>query len=241
MQDVTMHSIQRGSEPGPWLLSHSANDTILQLACWLAPAKTHWEWQGANDKVGQCCMSCSLVNINHLVFSMPAYVPSSAKRNCLVESKTEEDSGHRCVSLFPSMSENQDCKKNKKKKNRVTKTLIVHNLYLMSSFETKWPVCNVLSLMTQLVFHARGDSNDTLNTHSNKKCVEILRGWLRNWLNMQLKGDSNLVRLLYFPVLSLFFITALFITSLPVPSESICGQSLGKENASIWFLRLYNL
>lgn len=131
--------------------------------------------------------------------------------------------------------------KKQKKKNRVTKTLIVHNLYLMSSFETKWPVCNVLSLMTQLVFHARGDSNDTLNTHSNKKCVEILRGWLRNWLNMQLKGDSNLVRLLYFPVLSLFFITALFITSLPVPSESICGQSLGKENASIWFLRLYNL
>lgn len=106
--------------------------------------------------------------------------------------------------------------------------------------------------MAQLAFHARGDLNDTLKyiyiqtvtiarISDEAKSEETLRGWLRNWLYMQLKGDSNLVRLLHFPVLSLFFITALFITSLPVPRESMCGQSLGKENASIWFLRLYNL
>lgn len=98
-------------------------------------------------------MSCSLVNINHLVFSVPEYVPSSAKRNCLVESKTEGDSGHWCVSLFPSMSENQSCKQQSNKAFNCPQPLFNEQIFM-----TKWLA---LSLMTQLAFHARGDSNDT--------------------------------------------------------------------------------
>lgn len=189
--------------PQPQSLAFISNDTILQLACWLAPAQTHWEWQGANDKVGQCCMSCSLVNINHLVFSVPAYVPSSAKRNCLVESKTEGDSGHRCVSLFPSMSENQSCKQQSNKAFNCPQPLFNEQL-----FETKWPVCNALSVMTQLAFHARRDS-ENIYSNNNRNI------WWDEKLTvggMRLKGDSNLVRLLHFIeyVEYIFFITALF-------------------------------
>ncbi len=221
--------------PRPQRLAFISNDTILQLACWLAPAQTHWEWQGANNKVGQCCMSCSLVNINHLVFSVPAYMPSSEKRNCLVESKMEGDNGHGCVSLFPSMSENQSCKQQSNKAFNCPQPLFNEQL-----FETKWPVCTALSLMTQLAFHARRDS-ENIYSNNNRNIW-----WDENQTvgGMRLKGDSNLVRLLHFLqyVESIFFYHSIvFIISLPVPSESICGQSLGKENASIWFLRLYNL
>lgn len=159
---------------------------------------------------------------------------SSAKRNCLVESKMEGDSGHRCVSLFPSMSENQSCKQQSNKAFNCPQPLFNEQL-----FKTKWPVCNALSLMTQLAFHARRDSE---NIYSNNN-RNIWWDEKQTVGGMRLKGDSNLMRLLHFLkyVESFFFITALFITSLPVPSESICGQSLGKENALIWFLRLYNL
>lgn len=133
---------------------------------------------------------------------------------------------------------------------RAAKPLIVHNIHLMSRFlDTKRPpVCNVLSLMTQLAFHMRGDSNDTLKISTvtttagisdDAKSKETLRGWVGNWLYMRLKGQP--CEITTFPVLSLFFITVLFITSLPVLNESICSQSQSKENASICFLRLYNL
>lgn len=163
--------------------------------------------------------------------------PLQKKRNCLVESKTEGDSGHRCVSLFPSMSENQSCKAFNCPQHTFNEQLL----------DTKRPVCNVLSLMTRLAFHMRGDSNDTLKISTvtttagisdDAKSKETLRGWVGYWLYMRLKGQPCETT---FPVLSLFFITALFITSLPVPSESICSQSRSKENTSIWFLRLYNL
>lgn len=165
--------------------------------------------------------------------------PLQKKRNCLVESKTEGDSGHWCVSLFPSMSENQSCKAFNCPQHTFNEQLL----------DTKRPpVCNVLSLMTQLAFHMRGDSNDTLKISTvtttagisdDAKSKETLRGWVGNWLYMRLKGQP--CEITTFPVLSLFFITALFITSLPVPNESICSQSQSKENASICFLRLYNL
>jgi len=174
-------------------------------------------------------MSCSLVNINHLVFSVPAYVPSSEKkRNCLVESTTEGDSGHRCVSLFPSMSENQSCK--------------AFNCP-QHTFNEQNVLSIMLSLMTQLKRSYSKISTVTTTTAAGisdeAKSKETLRGWVGYWLYMRLKGQP--CEITTFPVLSLFFITALFITSLPVPSESICSQSRSKENASIWFLRLYNL
>ncbi len=218
--------------PRPQRLAFISNDTILQLACWLAPAQTHWEWQGANNKVGQCCMSCSLVNINHLVFSVPAYMPSSAKRNCLVESKMEGDNGHGCVSLFPSMSENQSCKQQSNKAFNCPQPLFNEQL-----FETKWPVCTALSLMTQLAFHARRDSELW-------RQQEYLMRWKSNCRWDEVKRGFQPCEVTSFPTVCwvyFFYHSIVFIISLPVPSESICGQSLGKENASIWFLRLYNL
>lgn len=147
--------------------------------------------------------------------------------------KQDWDSGHRCVSLFPSMSENQSCKQQSNKAFNCPQPLFNEQL-----FETKCPVCNVLWLMMQLL----------LTCEETVQNISGNNNWIIWWGNKlvgqvhRLKGDSNLVRLLHFPMLSLFFNHSIvFITSLPVPSESICGQSLGKENASIWFLRLYNL
>lgn len=176
-------------------------------------------------------MSYSLVNINHLVFSVPTF--SEKKKNCLVESEMGGDSGHRCVSLFLSMSENQSCKQP-----RVSKPLIVHNLYLMSSF----PVQNSPSVMLchwwcSLLFTSR-------QLMSNEAVYDWW-GKTENYKNalfcIPLKGDSNLVRLVHFPYWVCFYQSIVFIISLPVCGQSIRSQSLGKENASIWFLRLYNL